>query len=217
MKAETMEKDAPPQAATDQGPEPIESPYLGSSFKLEFADQRVVRVQRRIIAKHPKFEAHFKNRRLELSDMTEGQAHILLHYLYTGKYDTMEPQGESAPEKNAKAFAISLWVYAAAVEYDLDHLAVLATIQLSMLGSKLTFLEIVRIMDREEFCLGEDETWLVGYLAERAGDPFVEPVTQAQAQSLRAGIGERRTLVNLLLETIVDLKLELQKTRGESS
>ncbi|KAF4973181.1 hypothetical protein FZEAL_9398 [Fusarium zealandicum] len=201
-----------PKATPKKSASPSKSPYVGATMKLQFDDKIVVRIPQSFIKKHPKFAAHFTDRQIDLSDMTENQAHILVHYLYTGKYQPLEPQGSSAAEKRAKAFAISLWVYSNAIEYDLEHLAALAAIELTKLGAKLTFLEIVRIIDREEFQLEEHEVWLAGYLAERA-DMSYEPISEGDAKALRAGIGERRTLVNLLLETIVDLKLELQRNR----
>lgn len=180
--------------------------------KLEFADNLVIKVPRGVIDKHAAFAAHFADRRIDLTEMNESQAHILIHYLYTGDYQTLEPGAGPPGEKHAEAFAVSLWVYSAAVEYSLEHLAALASVELTELGEGLTFLEIFRIMDREEYCLGENETWLAGYLVKRA-EGYSEHVTQGYAESLRAEIGEKRTLVNILLESVVELKLLVQFQR----
>ncbi|RSM19228.1 hypothetical protein CDV31_001904 [Fusarium ambrosium] len=211
MKTEATDNDGPgdvPQTPTKKGVTPSKSPYMGATYKLEFADKLVIKVPRGVIDKHSAFAAHFADRSIDLTEMNENQAHILIHYLYTGCYQPLDIEAENAEEKRAKAFTVSLSVYAAAVEYDLEHLAVLASLDLTKLGEGLTFIDILRIMKEEEFELGAHETWLAGYLAKRA--QRLEPVSHDDAQSLRASLGEKRTLVDILIEAIVNLKLEVQ-------
>ncbi|KAJ4312671.1 hypothetical protein N0V84_009815 [Fusarium piperis] len=210
--ADSEESEEIPRAPAKKGVTPSKSPYVGTMYKLEFAGKLVIKVPRGVIDKHVAFAAHFADRHIDLTEMNESQAHILIHYLYTGNYQSLEPEADSPEEKRAKAFAVSLWVYSAAVEYHLEHLAVLASVELTKLGEGLTFPELFRIMDREEYCLGEDEAWLAGYLVKR-GERYSEHVTHDYAKSLRAEIGEKRTLVNILIENIVDLKLLVQFQR----
>ncbi|KAJ4182603.1 hypothetical protein NW767_007114 [Fusarium falciforme] len=211
MKTEATDNDGPGDVShtpSKKGATPSKSPYMGATYKLEFANKLVIKVSRGVIDKHSAFAAHFADRRIDLTEMNESQAHILIHYLYTGSYQPLGLEAETPEEKHIKAFAVSLWVYAAAVEYDLEHLSVLATLELTKLGEGMTFIDILEIIRQEEFELGEHETWLYGYLAKRA--QRLEPVSHDHAQSLRESIGEKRTLIDILVETIVNLKLEVQ-------
>ncbi|WAO86982.1 Hypothetical protein NCS54_00427600 [Fusarium falciforme] len=215
MKTEATDNDGPGDVShtpSKKGATPSKShlfrPYMGATYKLEFANKLVIKVSRGVIDKHSAFAAHFTDRRIDLTEMNESQAHILIHYLYTGSYQPLDLEAETPEEKHIKAFAVSLWVYAAAVEYDLEHLSVLATLELTKLGEGMTFIDILGIIRQEEFELGEHETWLYGYLAKRA--QRLEPVSHDHAQSLRESIGEKRTLIDILVETIVNLKLEVQ-------
>ncbi|KAJ4132840.1 hypothetical protein NW754_015654 [Fusarium falciforme] len=193
MKTEATDNDGPGDVShtpSKKGATPSKSPYMGATYKLEFANKLVIKVSRGVIDKHSAFAAHFADRRIDLTEMNESQAHILIHYLYTGSYQPLGLEAETPEEKHIKAFAVSLWVYAAAVERGHD------------------FIDILEIIRQEEFELGEHETWLYGYLAKRA--QRLEPVSHDHAQSLRESIGEKRTLIDILVETIVNLKLEVQ-------
>lgn len=234
MKAEATDHDGPgdvPQTPSKKGVTPSKScvpstyalimpclinhlfrPYVGVTYRLEFANKLVIRVPRGVIDKHSAFAAHFADRRIDLTEMNESQAHVLIHYLYTGSYQPLEPEAENPEDKHVKAFAVSLWVYAAAVEYDLEDLAVLASLELTKLGEGLTFIDILGIIRHEEFELGEHETWLSGYLAKLA--QRLGTFSHDYAQSLRESIGEKRTLIDILVETIVNLKLEVQRQKA---
>ena len=67
-------------------------------------------------------------------------------------------------------------------------------------------------MEREEYEIGEDEVWFARYMADRA--QRLEPVTEAQVQSFRARIGENQTLVNILIGSVLNLKLEVQRQKA---
>ncbi|KAL2689434.1 hypothetical protein Neosp_003488 [[Neocosmospora] mangrovei] len=219
MKNEAADNDGPgdvPQTPSKtpskKGSTPSKSPYMGATYKLEFADKLVIKVPRGVIDKHSAFAAHFTDRRIDLTEMNENQAHILIHYLYTGSYQPLALEEEIPDGGQPKAFAVSLWVYAAAVEYGLEHLAVLASLELTKLGEGLTFINIIAIMEKEDFELGKHETWLSGYLTKRA--QRLETFSHDYAQFLRESIGEKPTLIDILVETIVSLKLEVQRQKA---
>ncbi|KAJ4231014.1 hypothetical protein NW759_002994 [Fusarium solani] len=189
----------------------FESLYVENTYIIEIADELGVRVPRSVINKYPTFASQFVGHYLDLSELDKNGARVLVHYLYTGEYQTLEPEAASPDEKRLKTFALNLMVHFAGVACGLEHLAVLASIELTKLGKDLAFIEILDIMEREEYEIGEDEVWFARYMADRA--QRLEPVTEAQVQSFRARIGEKRTLVNILIESVLNLKLEVQRQK----
>ncbi|KAJ4303494.1 hypothetical protein N0V90_002390 [Kalmusia sp. IMI 367209] len=101
---------------------------------------------------------------LSLPDLDEVTAHTLVHFLYTGRYQTLE--SNNTAEKGAvAAYKLSTCVYCAAIRYKLSGLAELAQEKITAVGQDLTIFDVLGVAREHAFpILPEDETWFPSYI-----------------------------------------------------
>jgi hypothetical protein len=88
----------------------------------------------------------------------------LVHFLYTGKYETICSQLDIDTSDLAKEYRKSLLVYQASRTYGLTDLEALAKYYVEHLGEEMSTHDILRIT-RDVFSkLPEGETWLPSYI-----------------------------------------------------
>lgn len=134
--------------------------------------------------------------------------HTIVHFLFTGKYQTLRPSPDNETHEPSAAFTEAVQVYHVAVVCGLDDLAELATKEIARQGEGKTFSSIVNAMSRVTEVFEGDKTWLVDYLADRAATAYDE-VTEDDISKLQ-DIDCDNTLVQILFKANRKLKLWLQ-------
>lgn len=100
-----------------------------------------------------------------LPELDETTAHTLVHYLYTGRYQTLESYTSPAEQGAIAQFKLSTCVYCAAMRYKLPGLAELAKEKITSFGEDLTILDILGTARDFVFpYLPDDEAWFAAYL-----------------------------------------------------
>ncbi|PSN64717.1 hypothetical protein BS50DRAFT_80226 [Corynespora cassiicola Philippines] len=99
-----------------------------------------------------------------LPDLDDETAHTMIHYLYTGQYQTLRGY-ESGADGAIPEYKLGTCVYCAATKYKLPGLAELAKQRISSSGEHLTIVEILRVARENAFpLLPENETWFPAYI-----------------------------------------------------
>ncbi|KAF2269089.1 hypothetical protein CC78DRAFT_612565 [Lojkania enalia] len=107
------------------------------------------------------------NETISLPEMNDTTAHTLIHYLYTGIYQTLyipEPGSEGAISEHK----LGTGVYCAACRYKLPGLAELAKEKIKTSGEDLSVVEVLGIARETAYPgLPEDDEWYPSYLEDR--------------------------------------------------
>ncbi|PLN84983.1 hypothetical protein BDW42DRAFT_17601 [Aspergillus taichungensis] len=99
-----------------------------------------------------------------MSDVDEDVGHTMVHFLYTGGYETVRsPLGEGTSDL-AREYKRSVLVYHASRTWGLTNLEVLAQQKMLLLDEELPILEILRVVREAFSSLPADETWLPHYI-----------------------------------------------------
>ncbi|KAJ5150388.1 hypothetical protein N7492_010739 [Penicillium capsulatum] len=98
-----------------------------------------------------------------LSDVHEDVAHTLVHFLYSGAYETIN----SAPDDNIsyiqREYQRSVLVYQASRKYHIADLETLAKKYIEYFDEAISPFEILRSIKEIFSRLPEDEVWILGY------------------------------------------------------
>ncbi|KAH6873793.1 hypothetical protein B0T10DRAFT_588493 [Thelonectria olida] len=84
----------------------------------------------------------------KLGHLSQEVGHILIHYLFTNEYESLQPSGESLEEKQESEFVTAIQAADAAQIYKLPTLANLAVMEIRRLGDKLSFLRLVDLIEQ---------------------------------------------------------------------
>ncbi|KAJ5836212.1 hypothetical protein N7447_002238 [Penicillium robsamsonii] len=95
-----------------------------------------------------------------MSGVSEDVGHTLVHFLYTGGYETLD----EGTLDLAREYKRSVLVYHASRNWGLTGLKVLAQQKMQHLDKELPILEILRVTRDVFSSLPEGETWLPGYI-----------------------------------------------------
>jgi hypothetical protein len=91
-------------------------------------------------------------------------AHTLVHFLYTGRYNTLEPRDVGARTALSQ-YKLGTCAYCAAIRYKLPGLAELAKQTMVAEQEHLTILDVLVVAREHAFpLLPEDESWFSSYL-----------------------------------------------------
>ncbi|KAH7157772.1 hypothetical protein B0J13DRAFT_581797 [Dactylonectria estremocensis] len=153
-------------------------------------------------------------RRLHLNDIAYDTGHVLIHFLTTGSYQCLKPQGDTTAKRDTSEFAIALRTYVAAESLQLSSLHNLARSEIIRLGNKLSLLSLIDIMDESWLSLSTSPgivAFVESYIL-----AFMESVTYLIAERVLSEIGTPKTLSKVLLKTMLLLKTS-EMPQGDES
>lgn len=101
---------------------------------------------------------------LDLRNIHEDTAHVLVHYLYTGSYQTLEAKRVSRDRRKADEFKSNLRVYAASRDFALLEMETTAKIRVERLGEELPIFDRLTAAREAHLDPKEDDTWFQDYL-----------------------------------------------------
>ncbi|KAJ5899701.1 hypothetical protein N7495_004445, partial [Penicillium taxi] len=99
-----------------------------------------------------------------MSNIDEDVGHTVIHFLYTGGYETVNSPLEEGTSDLAREYKRSVLVYHASRTWGLTDLEILAQQKMQQLDEELPVLEILRVMRDVFSSLPAGETWLPGYI-----------------------------------------------------
>lgn len=156
---------------------------------------------------------------IPLADIDVPTAHTLVHYLYSGRYQTLESFEDALnPFQKDNANAVSAYkvgtcVYCAAIRYKLPGLAELAKERITQISKRLPVIDILSVAREQAFpILPHDETWYAIFLDEAIRSALAEdPALCFQPQFLEQIGG------NVRFKQVVVTAMMNSNARGPSS
>ncbi|KAK4463033.1 hypothetical protein QBC42DRAFT_174526 [Cladorrhinum samala] len=152
-----------PKDEIDSRPE--SSPYKSPTCTLPFASPLLI--PQEVLLRSPKLHAAYEGNLPELSELSEDVGHVLVHYLHTGKYETLKPRSsDDAPAQTVELHA-SIQAYAAARTYELPELMKLAEAQIERFGEGLPLPTLLEVVRDAHPTLSDSDDWFMDFLRAR--------------------------------------------------
>ncbi|OAL05150.1 hypothetical protein IQ06DRAFT_104895 [Phaeosphaeriaceae sp. SRC1lsM3a] len=123
-----------------------------------------------------------------LPGVSADTGHTLVHYLYTGTYQTLEARREDALAPVHIKFEQALLTFVLASTYELQDLEKLAKEQIEIYGSRMALVEVLDTVKDEFSKL--TWSWLHKYLQARAEEQFDPDYTFFKSTAFAGSVGE---------------------------
>jgi hypothetical protein len=144
------------------------------------------------------------SRDLHLNDIDYNTGHVLIHFMATGRYQCLKPQGETIMISYASEFTTALRVYAAAQSFQLTSLRDLARREIIALGDRLSLPSLVNIIEESSLSF-HTLPGIAAYVESRIL-AFAENITYPTSEKVLSEIGTPNTLSMVLLKAILLLQ-----------
>ncbi|EUC46615.1 hypothetical protein COCMIDRAFT_92287 [Bipolaris oryzae ATCC 44560] len=149
------------------------------------------------------YNPSFIKQSVPLPELDLATAHTLVHYLYTGKYQTLSVHAGSdkiIPEN----YKLSVCVYCAAVRYGLPGLAELAQTKIKSFGEDVTIFDMLAVARQYAFpLLPEDDAWYPAYIEDALHNAVMEDPTPFRKPDFITTIEGSSRLLQLVWKTMM--------------
>ncbi|KAI0508453.1 hypothetical protein F5B22DRAFT_397568 [Xylaria bambusicola] len=187
------------------------SPFASRIISVSFDDRTVLLAHSRKIHISPKLYDQFQyGLQLHLRGVPSSAGHVLINFLYTGKYEGYKPFELTPYEQKVYEFKTSVWVYKIAQIYELPDLQGLAKREIEDVGIYLREAMIVEVLGEVFPQVGKDEEFLQTYIKARLR-PFIErPVLAPDSwpDSPGKNLSFTNTLLKLINQLLCDMVIE---------
>ncbi|KAK3947525.1 hypothetical protein QBC32DRAFT_83249 [Pseudoneurospora amorphoporcata] len=142
------------------------SPYASPACNLPFASPMVVALDV-LKNKAPKLYAAYDSQSPELPTISEEIGHVIVHYLYTNKYESLKPTGDDKLAKQIVELKTAIKVYIFARAYELPDLVRLAERNIEKFGDGMALPTLLEVASDAYPNLVDSDQWFIGYLKKR--------------------------------------------------
>ncbi|KAH7308491.1 hypothetical protein B0I35DRAFT_97481 [Stachybotrys elegans] len=165
---------------------PASSLYAAPIASLRTKDRTVMAIPRPLVEKCPKLFSKFSSSTLYFDASVE-VAHALVHFLLTGTYQCIQPQGSCPNGELAHEFSTSLEVYILARSNDLKALEELSRCEIERTGKQLSCAMVAKLVQDVYPCLSTDDTWIINFLKSTLQSALQHPTRILNSHALDGG------------------------------
>ncbi|KAF1828831.1 hypothetical protein BDW02DRAFT_574522 [Decorospora gaudefroyi] len=204
------------EAADPKPNESTISPYACSPVAMDFGPGLATYWVPKHLLRSPKWSTTDAGGTLCLPGVSAATGHTLVHYLYTGTYQTLEARAEDVATPAHIKLKQAVLTFGVASAYELHDLERLAKEQIEIYGSRMDLADVLDTV-RKEFSKWA-WSWFHEYLQVRAKEQFDLDHTFFTSKAYVENVGEdtlQRFMTSYLLETFSEkLTYTLQKREG---
>ncbi|KAK3342124.1 hypothetical protein B0T25DRAFT_359743 [Lasiosphaeria hispida] len=158
---------------------------------------------------------------ISLHHITSDAAHVLMQYLYTGKYQVLEtPRQPLGPQSAIAAFRTAIQVYVASRDLQIDGLVSLAKEEIHMLGERVDIFSIIDIVKNAYPSPTADDTWFPSFMKERLDAALAHPMLMLKTD-IPVAISDGMSIVKFIIKGVLQAygeRLEdLARTKEEAA
>jgi len=220
--ASRLQNGEPGSMDRDKDRRPEHSPYASEVCAVYFQGTGPLHIPRALLHQSAELASRDEAtgccsssfRELHLNDIAYDTGHVLIHFIATGNYQCLKPQGDTTAKRYASEFATALRAYAAAESLQLPSLRDLARREMIRLGDKLSLPSLIDIMEESSLSLST-LPGIAAYVESRIL-AFAENVTHPTSEKVLSEIGTPNTLSMVLLKIILLLQTSEAPQRDES-
>lgn len=141
---------------------------------------------------------------IQLPDVDESTGHVLVHYLYTGRYQTLNDTEMSLVPEAITEFKRAVLAYTAANKYGLFGLQQLAKDKIEYFGAEINIFDVVEAIKGGFSTLLCDDQWFYSYLGGKAETAFEEDHTVFAGENFFDRINDV-ALAKVMAKCVVEL------------
>ncbi|OJD22777.1 hypothetical protein ACJ73_05871 [Blastomyces percursus] len=157
--------------------QPLSSPYVSPVVTITIGHKNYV-IPGDYLRKYPQWHSNLTwNPHIKLPDVDEDIGHTLVHFLYTGTYETLGSAPDPRISSAAGEYRRSTLVYQVARTYGLPELEALAKKYMEHFGGSVSIFDILRAAKGVFSKLPDDEVWLPRYIKTKLQRAFVSDET----------------------------------------
>ncbi|KAB8079105.1 hypothetical protein BDV29DRAFT_112192 [Aspergillus leporis] len=216
MHLDTIEAGSYIDAEVREYPQPPSSPYKAPIVTLiigrdEYIIPEYYLRQFPQLRRSPKAFEHTFNPSLKFVsslDIDEDIGHTLVHYLYTGEYETLRDSPDPSTPKRTTEYRRSVLVYLAARKYGLEGLESHAKHYMEVFDRDVPTSDILRIARSIYSRLPKDDTWFQEYVRVKVEDEFEADSGAFKRDWFLGGFGRDAGFDRLLVRIVVDVYSE---------
>lgn len=146
------------------------SPYACSPVAIDFGPGLATYWVPKYLLRSPRWSTTDAGGTLSLPGVSAATGHTLVHYLYTGTYQTLEAKGEDTVAPAHIKFKQAFLTYVLASTYEVQDLERLAKEQIKRHGSHMALVEVLETVRKEFSKMAR--CWFHEYLQARAKEQF---------------------------------------------
>ncbi|KAK6222512.1 hypothetical protein QIS74_04214 [Colletotrichum tabaci] len=204
METNGLRATPPPDTSENTEPEvrPKVSPYASPSCKVYFKSGQQFRVPRDLLCEELDVIRR-SSHEIRLRHIPDEAGHVLIHYLHTGTWQTLQGKYPLDTARNPTQLGTSLHVYAAARTYKLPWLLALAEARISRYAVASPALEILVLASDACQLLGEDDRWFSDFIKLHVQQLFEDPASLDKIGFLKcfdSATPYSKMLVKLMIE-----------------
>jgi hypothetical protein len=165
------------------------SPYASSPIAIDVGPGQATYYVSKHLLSSPHWTDTDTRGEISLPGVNADTGHTVVHYLYTGTYQTLEPKADTDTTQSQFAFKQALLTYMAAVTYSLRGLEELAKKQIEEHGAAMEMVAILETI-RKDFSRLESRGWFHGYLQDKAQNEFDKDCTVFMSKAFDSSMGK---------------------------
>ncbi|KAL4801654.1 hypothetical protein BDV18DRAFT_71421 [Aspergillus unguis] len=184
---------------------PLSSPYE-SPFATLVIGNKEYGLPADFLRKCPQIQQQlFVNPIITMPDIHEDVGHTLVHFLYSGDYETiLSPLGESTSDIT-REYKRSVLTYQASRIYGLTGLEVLAKQKLETLSEEISLLHVLQTT-RDVFSrLPQDEAWFPSYIERLLQQSVKHGQLDAVLNELYSTLGQNHHFDNFVMKIMLEI------------
>jgi hypothetical protein len=181
-------------------------PYTASPVALRIGPEQTRYYVPQGLLQNPQWIAYSNSwgAEIHLPDLDEGTAHVLIHYLHTGAYQTLDDVELSPAQEVLVEFKRAVLAYIAAKQYMLHGLQRLAGQQISCFGAEMSIFDVVEAINKDFSRIPDDATWFHEYMGNKVRKAFEQDYTAFAKDDLFSRI-DNVALIRVLAKCMVEV------------
>lgn len=150
------------------------------------------------------FPVAFVQQPVLLPELDQNTAHTLIHYLYTGKFQSLSILA-SSDKIIPELYKLGTSVYCAAARYKLPGLAELAQNKMKSLDEEMSIFDILSVARDVAFpLLPEDDVWYPSYVEDSLNNAMADDPEPFRKPDFITSVGSDSKLLQLVWKTVMN-------------
>ncbi|PYI09399.1 hypothetical protein BO78DRAFT_337472 [Aspergillus sclerotiicarbonarius CBS 121057] len=195
----------PPVPSVNEYDQPPTSPYSTSIIQIIIGGNQYG-VPEYYLRPYPRLSPSYSWHRPSLDDINQDIGHTLIHFLYTGTYQTIAPSiNDPYVNPRSREFERSVYAYQAARRYNITGLEDIAREYMFTFDDSVTTLEILNIARKVYATLPSDDAWFETFIRDKLVSAFELDGLQFRKDIEQYGVGTEIKFDQFLMAAVMEI------------
>ncbi|RAK97346.1 uncharacterized protein BO80DRAFT_415003 [Aspergillus ibericus CBS 121593] len=194
-----------PMPSVNEYHQPPTSPYSTAIVQVIIGGN-VYGVPEYYLRPYPRLNPSYSWHRPSLDDINPDIGHTLIHFLYTGTYQTIAPStNDPYCNPRSREFECSVYAYQAARRYEITGLEDIAREYMCTFDDSVTTLEILNIARKVYTTLPSEDAWFETFVRDKLVSAFELDALQFRKDVAQYGVGTDVKFDQFLVAAVMEI------------